>query len=248
MFTTFAHSSPISNPFAVSSPLSPHNAGLPINRSSTSPMSRQREHTDRSKTSTTSLSFSSPNSSPTPRPRQSYADRYATQIRNPSAKIARQHASLEKRRDMFLNKVKRDRDEGIFEARGEQIQRITHLAQQRRYEEAIAQSAPDFGPMVIEEEEGEVGDTNEVDERLLQELISQEEEYQAFIEALDRSGQIEPEQPSATSSQYDDEEDYEHIFVDLLDHDQYYAGASGHPNGGGNSNMHDGMDMDTSHG
>ncbi|OJD10539.1 hypothetical protein AJ78_08475 [Emergomyces pasteurianus Ep9510] len=215
--------------------------------------------------------------SPSP-PKQLYADRYARLIRNPAAQIARQSGSREKRRAMFLDKVKRDRDEGRFEARSEQIQRINYLAQQRRYEEEIARSAPDFGPMMMEEEEGEGegedggggeaemvfdggdqgmmgsrwkandrGDGVE-DERILEEFVSQEEEYQAFLEELERSRETEQlPQQCPPSSQFDDEEDYENIFANLLDNDdndddddqqqQHNRRSTGQ-----NDRMNDGMD------
>ncbi|EGC43496.1 conserved hypothetical protein [Histoplasma capsulatum var. duboisii H88] len=197
-------------------------------------------------------------------PRQSYAERYANQIRNPAAKLACQRGSREKRLGSFLNKVKHDRDEGRFEARSDQIQRTNYLAQLRRYQETLARSAPDFGPLMEEEEEEDVkvDDDGMVfdegiqgigvgarwkkdrgvgfeDERILEEFISEEQDYQAFLEELERSGDIEQQsQPVPASSQYDDEEDYEHIFAELLDDDHdHHTASPDHTD-----DMNDGMD------
>ncbi|KLJ08494.1 hypothetical protein EMPG_16074 [Blastomyces silverae] len=77
-------------------------------------------------------------------------------------------------------------------------------------------------------DEGVEGMGGVEDERILEEFISQEEEYQAFLEELERSRDIEQQQQSQQgdgdgscppSSQYDEEEDYENIFAELLDDD-----------------------------
>lgn len=39
---------------------------------------------------------------------------------------------------MFLNRVRHERDDGRFEARGEQMMRMEHLADRRRWEESMA--------------------------------------------------------------------------------------------------------------
>ncbi|EEH44540.1 uncharacterized protein PADG_00829 [Paracoccidioides brasiliensis Pb18] len=204
-----------------------------------------KEHVDDNKKSRTS----SPSLS-----RRSYAERYASQIRSPSAQIVHQHASREKQRDMFLNKVKRSRDEGRFEARSDQMQMINYLVQQRRYQEEIERSAPDFGEMMEEVEGGEglmgFEDGQGVDsrwgsrgdgveeERILEEFISQEEQYQAFLEELESSRETEqPLQPCPPSSHYDDEDYYETIFADLIGNGHGPAKSSGE-----NDNGNDGMD------
>ncbi|OQN99088.1 hypothetical protein B0A48_14949 [Cryoendolithus antarcticus] len=48
----------------------------------------------------------------------------------------------EKRRKMFLNKVKDSRDDGRFEKMGEDIQRLEFVREQKRWEAEQAQSAP----------------------------------------------------------------------------------------------------------
>lgn len=77
--------------------------------------------------------------SPSPSARPKYAERYASQIANPlktSNSLVRS-----KTRKMFLNRVKNDRDAGRFEARGEQMMMMEHLAEKRRWEESMARDA-----------------------------------------------------------------------------------------------------------
>lgn len=46
-----------------------------------------------------------------------------------------------KTRKMFMNRVKNERDSGRFEARGEQMMMMEHLADKRRWEESMARDA-----------------------------------------------------------------------------------------------------------
>ncbi|CAG7939091.1 unnamed protein product [Penicillium nalgiovense] len=88
-------------------------------------------------------------SSPT-RQKPKYEARYASTIANPlqgAAGLARS-----KTRKMFLNRVRNERDDGRFEARGEQMMRMEHLADRRRWEESMARD----GEGVIAGFEGEV--------------------------------------------------------------------------------------------
>ncbi|KAJ5514122.1 hypothetical protein N7463_003674 [Penicillium fimorum] len=79
-------------------------------------------------------------SSPT-RQKPKYEARYAS-IANPlkdTASLARS-----KTRKMFLNRVRHERDDGRFEARGEQMMRMEHLADRRRWEENDAGALDEF--------------------------------------------------------------------------------------------------------
>lgn len=84
--------------------------------------------------------------SPSPAARPKYSERYATQIANPmktSNSLVRS-----KTRKMFMNRVKDERDSGRFEARGEQMMMMEHLADKRKWEESMARDSgsvmPDF--------------------------------------------------------------------------------------------------------
>lgn len=81
-----------------------------------------------------------------------FAQRYASSIARPAARVA-ERQSRESRRDNFLNKVKRSRQSDQFEARSDHIQRSDFLEQRRRFEEEMARSGPQLDN--IEEEEGD---------------------------------------------------------------------------------------------
>lgn len=54
---------------------------------------------------------------------------------------------------MFLNRVRNDRDEGRFEARGEQMMHMEHLADRRRWEESMAREGEVAEPEIEEEDD-----------------------------------------------------------------------------------------------
>ena len=51
-----------------------------------------------------------------------------------------------KTRKMFINRVKNERDSGRFEARGEQMMMMEHLADKRKWEESMARDAGNVMP------------------------------------------------------------------------------------------------------
>lgn len=53
---------------------------------------------------------------------------------------------------MFLNRVRNERDNGHFEARGEQMMHMEHLADRRRWEETLAREG-EFAEIDIGEED-----------------------------------------------------------------------------------------------
>lgn len=60
---------------------------------------------------------------------------------------------------MFLNRVKNDRDAGRFEARGEQIMMMEHLADRRRWEEEMSHDMDSVvGEFEVDVEEDGDGD------------------------------------------------------------------------------------------
>ncbi|KAJ5188656.1 hypothetical protein N7491_004976 [Penicillium cf. griseofulvum] len=122
-----------------------------------------------SSTPPTSNQFSNPQTSPTPRPKPKYEARYAS-IANPlkdKAGLARSRT-----RTMFLNRVRNERDDGRFEARGEQMMRMEHLADRRRWEERMARE----GEGVVGFEEDDM-----LPDDALDEFISQEEAMEMAI-------------------------------------------------------------------
>jgi len=82
-----------------------------------------------------------------------YAHRYTTQTANPLSSIRRttgtSPAARAQRRNLFLNKIKEDRDAGRFEARGEQLVLMEDLKEERQWRESMGRRAErimrDFG-------------------------------------------------------------------------------------------------------
>jgi hypothetical protein len=48
--------------------------------------------------------------------------------------------------------VKREREEGRFGDRGEQLLKMEYVSERRKYERAMAKAAPDFGYVVEDDE------------------------------------------------------------------------------------------------
>ncbi|CRL17774.1 unnamed protein product [Penicillium camemberti] len=148
-------------------------------------------------------------SSPT-RQKPKYEARYASTIANPlqgATGLARS-----KTRKMFLNRVRHERDDGRFEARGEQMMRMEHLADRRRWEESMARD----GEGVVGGFEGDEDDMLPDDADLLDEFISQEEAMEmALMETHSgvpaRVGDLRSNGPGVLFS--DDE--YDDIFMGL---------------------------------
>ena len=62
-------------------------------------------------------------------------------------------ASPSARRNLFLNRVKRDRDDGRFGDRGEQLVLMEHVAEEKRWGEVMRRRAEEMIGVVEEEEE-----------------------------------------------------------------------------------------------
>ncbi|KAG0159383.1 hypothetical protein PDIDSM_6905 [Penicillium digitatum] len=147
----------------------------------------------------------SPSSPTRQTPKPKYAARYASTIANPlqrAAGLARSNT-----RQMFLNRVRHERDDGRFEARGEQMMRMEHLADRRRWEESMARDGRELFGVV------EVDDTDALDE-----FISQEEAMEmALMDTHSgvpaRVGDLRSTGPGVLFS--DDE--YDDIFIGLSD-------------------------------
>ncbi|KAJ6004910.1 hypothetical protein N7540_012709 [Penicillium herquei] len=134
--------------------------------------------------------------SPSPATRGSkFADRYAAQVANPmkgSASLARS-----KTRKMFLNRVRNERDEGRFEARGEQMMRADYMAEKRRWEQSMVRDMDRVQGSNEMLEDDMLPDESEI--RALDEFISQEEAMEmAMCESM-----YQPD-TSFSDAEYDD--------------------------------------------
>ncbi|KAJ5835011.1 hypothetical protein N7447_001037 [Penicillium robsamsonii] len=147
-------------------------------------------------------------SSPT-RQKPKYEARYAS-IANPlkdTASLARS-----KTRKMFLNRVRHERDDGRFEARGEQMMRMEHLADRRRWEESMARD----GEGVIGGFEGDEDDMLPDDADALDEFISQEEAMEMALRETQSGvpGRVEHLRSNGPGVSFSDDE-YDDIFMGL---------------------------------
>ncbi|KAL2014277.1 hypothetical protein VTN00DRAFT_1802 [Thermoascus crustaceus] len=161
-----------------------------------------------------------------------YAQRYASKISNPLRNIS--PVSREKRRDIFLNRVKRDREAGKFEARGEQLMMMEYVAEQKQWNEAMRRDADGilrgYNLEEVVEEERELVRQDEADIHALDEYIIPQEEQEmelALVENMERdqsgqqhhngdAGVVARSPRSDRGSSYGDD-DYEDIFMDLAD-------------------------------
>ncbi|KAJ5648414.1 hypothetical protein N7490_004786 [Penicillium lividum] len=136
--------------------------------------------------------------SPSPSARATkFADRYAAQVANPmksSASLARS-----KTRKMFMNRVRNEREEGRFEARGEQMMHADYLADKRRWEESMARDIVTMqGEGELEEEDNNNDDMLPEDVRAFDEFISQEEAIEMAMK------ETENQHGSFSDDEYDD--------------------------------------------
>ncbi|GKZ34737.1 hypothetical protein AbraIFM66950_005093 [Aspergillus brasiliensis] len=160
----------------------------------------------------------------------SYAHRYANTISNPMSKHMKSSASPSARRNLFLNRVKRDRDDGRFENRGEQLVLMEHVAEEKRWGEMMRRRAEEMG--VVEEEEEEVEYLNgfdDVDAHALEEYLQEQAAEMERLEYLDHHQQQQQHHQRGFDSggrsnggmniSFSDEEEYDDLFMDLAGHD-----------------------------
>lgn len=106
---------------------------------------QQQQHPTSTTTSTSTPTTPANNTKATP-----YAQRYAATIANP-LNTARRSGSVRSggtsptaratRRNLFLNRIKEDRDAGRFEARGEQLVLMEDAAEEKKWRESMARRA-----------------------------------------------------------------------------------------------------------
>lgn len=131
---------------------------------------------------------------------------------------------------MFLNRVRNERDTGRFEARGEQMMHMEHLADQRRWEETMARDG-EFAEVDVGDEDdmlpgmwsGSKGDwalLTGLDEGL-DEFVSQEEALEMAWRETQTQAQTQTQRPGRVDQLRGNEEvpfsddDYDDIFMGL---------------------------------
>ncbi|KAL3250354.1 hypothetical protein ABHI18_011252 [Aspergillus niger] len=158
-----------------------------------------------------------------------YAHRYANTISNPMNKHLKSSASPSARRNLFLNRVKRDRDDGRFGDRGEQLVLMEHVAEEKRWGEVMRRRAEEMIGVVEEEEECYMNGFDDVDAHALDEYL---QEQAAEMERLEHLNQQQQRQQyhqggfdsggrgnGGMNTSFSDEEEYDDLFMDLAGHD-----------------------------
>ncbi|PYH76720.1 hypothetical protein BO82DRAFT_358861 [Aspergillus uvarum CBS 121591] len=178
-------------------------------------------HPDANDLTTTTSPIASPNNP------SRFATRYAAQIANPltnaAARTTRPYtgtsaspAARNTRRNAFLNRVKRDRADGRFENRGEQLVLLEHVAEQKRWGEAMRRSAvSEFGLgldglVEDDEEEESEGSSKGAEMDALDQYLIEQERGAIAAEEMGVARGFE----AGGSGSFSDE-DYDDIFTDL---------------------------------
>ncbi|KAK4541240.1 hypothetical protein LTR36_008156 [Oleoguttula mirabilis] len=78
------------------------------------------------------------------------------------APVVRQDELKERRRGMFMRKVREGREEKRWESRGEDMMRLDFMQRQRQWEAEQAREAPPLPAETIDEEEDDIDDTNDL--------------------------------------------------------------------------------------
>ncbi|KAL3470821.1 hypothetical protein BJX99DRAFT_238613 [Aspergillus californicus] len=204
-----------------------------------------------STSSTRNSSNSEPDSSRTTthsRTSPNYANRYKAQISNPFSNRTRSALTSTStpaststtpstrtiRRNVFLNRVKQDRDSGRFENRAEQLLFLEGIAEQKEWDELMRrraqriESTSDYDDGYGLDEEDFEGEDPESEFRVLDEYLEQERALEMETEMLEpetdtmfdfsNAGQYqEPMRRGGTANSSFSDNEYDDLFMDLVD-------------------------------
>ncbi|KAJ5467681.1 hypothetical protein N7475_005433 [Penicillium sp. IBT 31633x] len=157
--------------------------------------------------------------SPTRAQKPKYEARYASTIANPLKNTT--GLARSKTRKMFLNRVRNERDTGRFEARGEQMMHMEHLADRRRWEESMARDGEGVigGIEIGDEDDMLPDDADALDEFLLQEEAMEMALKETQNGVPGRVGQLRSNGPDVSFS----DDDYDDIFMALPEPQGYLS-------------------------
>ncbi|KAL5394557.1 hypothetical protein PMIN02_004866 [Paraphaeosphaeria minitans] len=128
----------------------------------------------------------------------------------PNPIIQTRDAATKRRRDMFFKRVQKGRDDKKWDARGEQIQHLDHMSEQKRWEAEKACQAPQVHDDKIEEEMEELASLPEQEMEEADYVLAQEErEMQELIASM--------EEQDASPHYGSDDEDYDQLFMEYTD-------------------------------
>ncbi|KAG9737239.1 hypothetical protein E4T50_07054 [Aureobasidium sp. EXF-12298] len=168
-----------------------------------------------------------------------------------SAPIPRSHALRERRRDMFLRKVRQSRDDNKWDSRIDDMARLDYLKEKRRWEAEQVRSAPSLHPDFAEAEEASEYDLPTYSSQMAWDSQSQfdyppdpeadailqqeNEELEALVALMQEdenrqnqqfnNQEVQDDRSSAFGS---DDDEYDNIFMNLIDETGGAAAGSGH--------------------
>ncbi|KAL9120519.1 MAG: hypothetical protein Q9187_002925 [Circinaria calcarea] len=145
------------------------------------------------------------------KPRGRRQSKYSTVVSN-------KNSERDRRRDLFLKKVKQAGDDTRWGARGDQVLRSDFIARQRRWEEEKARSASEV-PSAPEDEEMDVENASDYGHDIVFEeiLLQEERELDALSLEMDEQQDTNLEQKHIMPEYGTDDEEYERLLVDALE-------------------------------
>ncbi|KAG9520173.1 hypothetical protein KCU93_g7758, partial [Aureobasidium melanogenum] len=168
-----------------------------------------------------------------------------------AAPIPRSDALRERRRDMFLRKVRQSRDDNKWDSRIDDMARLDYLKEQRRWEAEQVRSAPSVHPEFAEAEEASEYDLPTYSSQMAWDpqsqsdypldpeadaILQQENEELEALVALMQEDEHRQNQQFNNQEAHDDrssafgsdDDEYDNIFMNLIDETGGAAASSGH--------------------
>jgi hypothetical protein len=162
-----------------------------------------------------------PSPAPTPRDDEKGDTRESAFSRRPAKANPLIHRDAqdgrETRRKLFLKRVRDGASERRYGGEEEMMRRIW-VAEERRIEEERRREAMGMEVRVEEVEEDAVGEEQRVDadEMLVEEAARDEAEWEAFLGMMEEQSRQQQKQLQADTSYGSDDEEYDHIFMDVI--------------------------------
>ncbi|KAH0279513.1 hypothetical protein KCU91_g1701, partial [Aureobasidium melanogenum] len=167
-----------------------------------------------------------------------------------AAPIPRSDALRERRRDMFLRKVRQSRDDNKWDSRIDDMARLDYLKEKRRWEAEQVRSAPQLHPDFAEAEEASEYDLPTYSSQMAWDpqsqsdypldpeadaILQQENEELEALVALMQEDEHRQNQQSNSQEAYEDrssafgsdDDEYDNVFMNLIDETGGAAGCSG---------------------
>lgn len=122
----------------------------------------------------------------------------------------------DRRRQVFLKKVRQVSDDKKWESRSEQILRKDFLSRKKEWELDQARSAPEVPQVIDDEREAESNSIEEVE--MVDQFLSQENQaFEALVSSMQDSADQEDHHQQKTMSDYgSDEEEYDQLFKEIM--------------------------------